>query len=78
VHHAWHILDTLGFKNFGVNMPVSASTSLKDPKETVVVIGAGLAGCATANQLQRWGYKVVLLEGRNRPGGRVHTARLEV
>ena len=35
-------------------------------------------GAAAARQLHKWGYRVVLLEGRNRPGGRVYTTRLEV
>ncbi|GFR47273.1 hypothetical protein Agub_g8960, partial [Astrephomene gubernaculifera] len=45
--------------------------------ETVVVIGAGLAGLAAAQQLRQLGYRVVVLEARERPGGRVHTARME-
>ncbi len=41
----------------------------------VVVIGAGLAGLAAANDLTRAGVQVVVLEARSRPGGRVHTLR---
>lgn len=41
----------------------------------VVVIGAGVAGLAAARALQREGYRVTVLEGRNRIGGRVHSDR---
>ena len=37
----------------------------------VVVVGAGMAGLTAAHHLRRWGYRVVVLEGRDRIGGRV-------
>lgn len=43
----------------------------------VIVIGGGLAGLATAHQLQQQGATVVLLEARSRVGGRLHTQVLE-
>ena len=43
----------------------------------VIVIGAGIAGLAAANRLQEKGVKVLVLEARNRIGGRIHTERLE-
>lgn len=42
----------------------------------VVVIGAGMAGIAAAHELVHQGYDVVVLEGRNRIGGRIHTVTL--
>jgi monoamine oxidase len=42
---------------------------------TVTVLGAGVAGLATAWELERLGYRVELLEGSGRLGGRVHTHR---
>lgn len=36
------------------------------------------AGLSAARQLRNHGYKVLVLEGADRPGGRVHTHRLEV
>ena len=39
----------------------------------VIVLGAGVAGLNAAWLLEQQGFKVVVLEGRNRVGGRVHT-----
>src|ERR1700749_2142448 len=42
----------------------------------VVVIGGGLAGLASARRLWAAGRRVVVLEARERVGGRVHDHRL--
>ena len=42
----------------------------------VVVIGAGLAGLTAARELVRAGFDTVVLEGRDRVGGRTNTALL--
>jgi monoamine oxidase len=41
----------------------------------VIVLGAGLAGLATAYELNKLGYQVDVLEGRMRPGGRCFSIR---
>jgi monoamine oxidase len=42
----------------------------------VIVIGAGVAGLAAARELKKGGVEAILLEARDRIGGRVHTVRL--
>lgn len=40
---------------------------------TVIIVGAGIAGLAAASKLKTYGYDFVLLEGRDRVGGRIVT-----
>lgn len=61
---------------------MSASRSPNQPTPTqtrasqrVVVIGAGIAGLAAARQLRLQGWEVVVLEGRDRVGGRLWSLR---
>src|SRR5512134_1676553 len=42
---------------------------------TITVIGAGLAGLSAAYDLHRAGWKVTVLEARDRVGGRVYSVR---
>jgi len=42
-----------------------------DIKKDIIVIGAGIAGLAAANHLTQKGFRVQILEARNRPGGRI-------
>jgi len=48
--------------------------AVSNPKQ-IVVIGAGLAGLAAAQELQRLGHEVTVIEARDRIGGRVWTSR---
>lgn len=43
--------------------------------KSVVILGAGIAGLVSAYELQRAGYRVTVLEARDRIGGRVWTVR---
>jgi monoamine oxidase len=42
---------------------------------TVVILGAGIAGMVAAMELRKLGYRCVVLEARNRAGGRNWTLR---
>lgn len=44
-------------------------------KVKVVIVGAGISGLRAASVLERHGVEVVVLEGRDRIGGRIHTTR---
>jgi monoamine oxidase len=51
--------------------------ALTEPGELVVVLGAGIAGLSAARALVDAGVDVVVVEARERMGGRLHTVRPE-
>lgn len=82
--HCKRLLDTSydylvshGYINFGVAPAVKERIPAEPSKPSVIVIGAGLAGLAAARQLLSFGFKVTVLEGRKRAGGRVYTKKME-
>lgn len=58
--------------------PLAMNTNLHAATDTptILVIGAGMAGLAAARSLTEQGFKVTMLEGRERIGGRIHTSRV--
>jgi monoamine oxidase len=50
-----------------------AEKKLTNNKKRIVVIGAGLAGLAAAKELAAQGNDVIVIEARDRIGGRIHT-----
>lgn len=74
---AYNYLVSRGYINFGVSQSIKEQFPQEDTKSNVIVVGAGLAGLSAARQLMRLGFKVTVLEGRKRAGGRVYTKRME-
>ena len=65
----------------GVDVPrlkakYGAVSEIVGPVDRVVVVGAGIAGLAAASRLRRAGIGCVVLEARDRIGGRLHTIDL--
>ena len=54
-------------------MPNTKGSKAIGQPERVIVVGAGLAGVAAARALHDRGYEVIILEGRDRVGGRCFT-----
>ena len=46
-------------------------------KPVVIVVGAGISGLRAATVLQKHNVDVIVLEGRDRIGGRIHTTHSE-
>ncbi|OMO85492.1 Amine oxidase [Corchorus olitorius] len=80
VDSAYNFLLEHGYINFGLS-PAVKEAKLKSidgvERANVVIVGAGLAGLVAARQLVSMGFKVVVLEGRTRPGGRVKTRKMK-
>ncbi|XP_022641382.1 protein FLOWERING LOCUS D isoform X5 [Vigna radiata var. radiata] len=74
---AYNYLVSHGYINFGVASTIKEKIPSESSKPSVIVVGAGLAGLAAARQLMRFGFKVTVLEGRKRAGGRVYTKKME-
>lgn len=64
-----------GNRNNSDNTDDDSTTDPADPANRIIVIGAGLAGLAAASELQKQGHDVLVLEARDRIGGRIHTSR---
>ncbi|KAK8677315.1 hypothetical protein V6N13_142860 [Hibiscus sabdariffa] len=74
---AYNYLVTYGYINFGVAPAIKEKIPAEPSRSNVIIIGAGLSGLAAARQLMRFGFKVTVLEGRKRAGGRVYTKKME-
>ncbi|KAL5213050.1 hypothetical protein ABZP36_023897 [Zizania latifolia] len=73
---AHSFLSDHAYINFGLapsvlSLPPCPPPSLPPP--SILIVGAGFAGLAAARHLMSLGFKVAIVEGRLRPGGRVFT-----
>ncbi|MXY51218.1 MAG: FAD-dependent oxidoreductase [Gammaproteobacteria bacterium] len=67
-----HALKALGVAAAGL-AGGRRSRAQPEPPVDVLVLGAGLAGLAGARRLSEAGLRVLVIEARDRPGGRVYT-----
>lgn len=84
---AWEWLVRRGYINFGCVEPptVPRSTKNKKSRETIVVVGGGMAGLSTARQLTNLFNhypdhpvpRIIVVEGRHRIGGRIYSHPLK-
>lgn len=76
--HRRKFLEFMSFVLVGWVAELQACTAMEQlgvrRKKQIVAIGAGLAGLAAAQELQRHGHEVVVLEARDRIGGRIWTS----
>jgi pseudooxynicotine dehydrogenase len=56
----------------GVELPAAKSRPGSETDYDVIVVGGGFAGVAAARDCQKYGLKTLLLEARNRLGGRTY------
>lgn len=66
-------LERYGYINFGIFEKIQ-EVKVKRP-EKIIIIGAGISGLIAAQKLQSFGFEVLILEARDRVGGRVATFR---
>lgn len=66
-------LERYGYINFGI---FEKLLEVKEKRrEKIIVIGAGISGLIAAQKLQSFGFEVLILESRDRVGGRIATFR---
>ncbi|KAM0333334.1 hypothetical protein ACHAQA_001995 [Verticillium albo-atrum] len=59
------------FQSLPLNPTATREMCTSEPSPHVAVVGAGLAGLRCVDILERYGFRVTLIEGRDRLGGRV-------
>lgn len=67
-------LAALTLATVGCTSQSSSPSNPSSPKQSIIVIGAGIAGLAAAKMLNDNGYSVQIIEARERVGGRIWTS----
>jgi len=69
-----HLLRLLGLGTVAASLPACGGSARSGDAGPVLVVGAGFAGLTAADALRAAGRDVIVLEGRDRVGGRIWTA----
>jgi len=64
----------LGARGSGARVAAQV-INVAERSERIAIVGAGVAGAEAARTLSSYGFDVVVVEARDRIGGRIHTAR---
>ena len=75
VNVAYGMLERLSLVERPAGTDLESLVPRESRKETVLILGAGLAGLCAAYELERLGYRCEILEARHRTGGRATTVR---
>ena len=75
VNVAYGMLERLALVERPVGTDLDSLVPKESRKETVLILGGGLAGMCAAYELERLGYRCEILEARRRTGGRATTVR---
>jgi monoamine oxidase len=68
-------LQCIALQGFFLALTAGTMPGIHETRTDVVIVGAGAAGLAAARRLREHGVRVVILEARDRLGGRIHTVR---
>ena len=73
VKRVYLFLERYGYINFGIF--VKTQEVKEKRREKIIIIGAGISGLIAAQKLTSFGFEVLILEARDRVGGRIATFR---
>src|SRR5580700_1758745 len=75
VNFAYSLMEEMGMVVKPEPTDLESLRGQAEKKATVLILGAGIAGMCAAYELERLGYKCLILESRHRTGGRCVSVR---